>query len=104
MCMRGARFDIEVFREPEDQNVAQKIENGFFNRGIPPFGRSDGAFDDLSVFFAYRLTRREISSINGKTGDRFSHGTRERFEGEIAIPAVRSEERRVGKEGTWRRD
>src|SRR5438128_11391317 len=88
MCVLGARFDIEVFLESKDQNVAQKIENGFFNRGIPTLGCSDCALDDLSIFFAHRLTWRDISSINGKTGDRFSQGTRERFEGKIAIPAV----------------
>ena len=88
MCVRGSCFGIEVLRKPENQNVTQKIEDGFFNRGVAAFGCGDGAFDHLSIFLVHRPARREIGSINRKTGDRFPHGAGQRFEGEIAIPAV----------------
>ena len=46
MGVGGARF-IKIFRKPEDQDVAEKIEDRFFNCRVPAFGRSDGALDRL---------------------------------------------------------
>ena len=79
MRMGGPRFGIEVFRKPEEQNVTQKIKNRFLNRGVPALGCGNGVFDHLSIFLTYRPPRRDISSINRKTGDRLSHRPRKRF-------------------------
>ncbi len=88
MGVGSARFGIKIFRKPKDQDVAEKIEDRFFNCRVPAFGRSDGALDHLSIFFAHRPPRSEISPVHRKTGDRLAHGTGQRFERKIAIPSI----------------
>ena len=88
MRVRGACVVIEIFRKPEEQNIAQKIKDRFFNCGIPALGCRDGALDYLSILVVHRPSRRKVGSINRKAGNRLADGARERFEREIAIPAV----------------
>src|SRR5207253_2092935 len=88
MGVGGACFGIKIFRKPEDQDVAEKIEDRFFNCRIPALGRSDGALDHLSILFTHRPPRREISPVYRKTGDRLAYGTGQRFERKIAIPSI----------------
>ena len=88
MRVRLARWLIEILRKSEEQNVAQKIEDGFFDRRITSLSRGDCALDHLSILLAHRLARREISSINRKTRDRLLDGAAERFQREIAKPTI----------------
>src|SRR3954454_22659499 len=83
-----ARFRIEIFRETEQQNIAQEIKNRFFGRGIAALRAGDRAFNNLSIFLAHGLPRHQVSPINGETRDRFAHRALERFKSEIAIPAI----------------
>src|SRR5690349_11380468 len=50
MGMFGLRFVLEVFGETEQQQVAQKVENGFFYGWVTPLGRGDRALNDVSIF------------------------------------------------------
>ena len=88
MRVRLARWLIEILWKSEEQNVAQKIEDGFFDRRIASLSRGDCALDHLSILLAHRLARREISSINRKTRDRLLDGAAERFQREIAKPTI----------------
>ena len=54
MFVRGARFLVEVFRKTQQQNIAQKIEDRFFQGRVPPLRRRDRALDDGTVFVAHR--------------------------------------------------
>src|SRR5205807_8109188 len=71
-----------------EQSNGPKIKDRFFNCSIPAIGCGDGAFDYLSILVAHRPSRREVGSINGKAGNRLADGVCERFEREIAIPAI----------------
>src|SRR4029453_5835455 len=88
MRVSSAGLGIEIFWEAEEQYVAKKIENRFFNCRVAALGRGDCTLDHLSIFFAHRPAGREISSINGKAGDGLAYGSRKRFQREVAIPAV----------------
>ena len=88
----GARFVIEIFRETEEQNVAQEIEDRFLQRRVAPFRRDDGALDDGAILLAHRLAGRDVSAIDREAGDRFAHRAGQRVEGEIAEPAIRFRE------------
>ena len=74
MHVRGARLVVEVFRKTEKQNVAQKIEDRFFDRRVAPFRGRDRALDDRAILLAHRLPGRDVSAVNRETGDRFAHG------------------------------
>ena len=86
MC--GARLLIEIFRKTEEQYIAHKIEDRFFDHRIPALGGRNSALDYLSILLPHWPAWGEISSINGKAGNRLAHGAGERFEREIAIPAI----------------
>ena len=88
MRVLGAGFLIEVLRETEEQDVAQEIEDRFFDRGIAPLGRGDRALDHGAICIAHRPAGRDVSSVNRETGDRFAHREGQRIEGEIAEPAI----------------
>src|SRR3989442_632462 len=88
MRVRRASAGIEVWLETKEQHVPQIIEDRFIYRRVTAFGCADRSLDDLTVFFAHRLTRREIGSINGKASDGLAHSTRKRLEREISIPAA----------------
>src|SRR6202022_2823830 len=60
MNVRFARLFVEVFRKSEKQNVAQKIENGFLDRGIATLGRRDRPFDDVAIGVAHWLSGGKI--------------------------------------------
>src|ERR1700730_14682535 len=79
---------IEIWLVPKEQHVPQIIEDRFVHGWVSAFRCANRTLDDLTIFLARRLTRREIGSINRKTGDSLAHGTRERLEREISIPAV----------------
>src|SRR5438045_3717592 len=79
---------IQILWETEKQNVAKKVENRFLGRRIASFSGGDGALDHLPILLADRLTRRQISSVNWKTGNGFANRARERFKGKVPIPAV----------------
>ncbi len=83
-----AGFVVEVFRETEEQDVAQEIEDRFFERRVAPLGRSDRALDHGAIGFAHRAARREVGSINRKTGDCLAHRKGQGIEGIIAVPAI----------------
>ena len=86
--MRRATGGIDILRRTQQQHVTQKIENRLLHCRVAAFGCGDGAFDNLSVLFVYRLARLDIGSVNGEARNRLAHGARERFEREIAIPAI----------------
>ena len=88
MCVCGACFGTEVFRKPEKQDVAEKIENRFFDCRVSALGCGDCTLDYLPVFVAHRPAGGKISPINGKTGDRLADSARKRLECEVAIPSV----------------
>ena len=88
MLVLGARFVVQVFGEPEQQNIAQKIEDRFFQRRVPSFRRRHRALNNRAIFFADGLARRDVSPINRKTGDRFANGARQGFQREIPEPPV----------------
>src|SRR5205085_7881802 len=87
MLMRGARFLVEVLGKTQQQNIAQKIEDRFFQGRVPPLRRRDRALDDGTVFVADRLARRDVGPIDRETGDRFANRASKRLEGEVATPA-----------------
>ena len=66
MHVLGARLLVQVFRETEEQNVAQKIEDRFFERGIASLRRSDRALDHGAIGVAHRPAGREVGPVNGK--------------------------------------
>src|SRR5260370_42028242 len=88
MHVRRASSGIEIWLETKEQHVVQIIEDRLVHRWIPPFGGADRALHDLTIFFAHRLTRREICSINREAGDSLAHRTRKRLEREIPIPTI----------------
>src|SRR6266478_504618 len=79
---------IEIWLEPKEQHVPQIIEDRFVHGWVSAFGCANRTLDDLTIFLARRLTRREIGSINRKAGDGLAYGTRECLEREISIRAV----------------
>src|ERR1700720_4490744 len=83
-----APLRIQVFRKPEKQNVAEKIENRFLDRRVTALGGGNRPLDHLPIFVAHRLAGREISSINREAGNGLAYCPGESFKGEIAIPAV----------------
>src|SRR5438105_11312785 len=88
MHVRRAPSGIEIWLETKEQHVLQITEDRLVHRWIPPFGGADRALHDLTIFFTHRLTRREVGSINRKTGDSLAHRTRKRLEREIAVPTT----------------
>ena len=88
MRVRGALLLIEVFRKTKEQKIAQKIKDRFLDRGIAPFCRRHRALDHRAIFLAHRFARLEISAINRETGNCFAHRARQRFQSEIAKPAI----------------
>ena len=86
--VRGAAFVIDVFRELKEEDVAQEIEDRFFDRRVAPFCGRDRAFDYRAIGVAHRLARRDVGPVNRKTGNRFTHRAAERLEREIAEPPV----------------
>ena len=86
--MRGGRFLVEVLGKTQQQNIAQKIEDRFFQGRVPPLRRRDRALDDGTVFVADRLARRDVGPIDRETGDRFANRASKRLEGEVAKPAI----------------
>ncbi len=88
MRMRGTCIVVGNPRKSGEQNIAQKIKDRFFHPGIAALGGGDSAFDYLSIFVTHWPSRGEVSSINRKARDRFAHRARERFQREIAIPAI----------------
>ena len=57
MRVLRARFVVEIFRETQEQDVAQEIEDGFLDRRVAAFRRGDGALDHCAVLVADRLPR-----------------------------------------------
>ena len=45
---------IHVFREMEEQNVAQKIKDRFFDSRVASFGRRHRAINHRAIFVVYR--------------------------------------------------
>src|SRR6267378_3857768 len=88
MRVRRAPRGIETCWKMKEQHVPQKIENRFVHGWVSAFGSTDRALQDLTIFFAHRLTRREIGSVNREAGNGFAHSTRKRLEREISIPAA----------------
>src|SRR4029077_4592762 len=88
MRVRSAGVVIDIFRKPEEQNIAQKMKDRFFNCRIPALGCGAAASDCLPILVAHRPSRREVRSINRKTGNCLADGAGERFEREITIPAI----------------
>src|ERR1051326_960093 len=88
MRVRGAFGSIQLCRDMKEQHVPQIIEDRLFHSRIAALGCDDCALNNLAIFFADRLTRHKISSVNREAGDSLAHGARERLEGEIAIGSV----------------
>ena len=77
MGMLLARLVIEIFGKTKHENIAEKMEDRFFERRVSSFRRGDGAFDDGAVLIADRVAGVDISSINRKTGNGFADRTSE---------------------------
>ena len=88
MLVRLPRFVVQIFRKAEKQNIAQEIEDGFFQGRVPPLCGRDRALDNVAIFVADRLSRRHISPVNGETGDGFPDRARECVQREIAKPTI----------------
>ena len=88
MRVLRARFFIQVFRKTKEQDVAQEIEDRFFDRRVAALGRRDRSLDDRAIVLAHRFSGRDVGSINRETGDRFANCAIQRIEGEIAEPAI----------------
>ena len=85
----GSRFLIEVFRETKEQNVAQEIEDRFFDRRVATLGRRrPRARSRRDLPRSPVASAVEVSAINRETGDGLAHGAGERIEREIAEPAI----------------
>jgi hypothetical protein len=88
MRVRRASGSIEIWLEMKEQHVLQIIEDRLVHRRVTAFGCVDCALHDLAIFFAHRLIRCEIRSINREAGDGLTDYARKRLQREISIPPI----------------
>src|SRR5438067_13494710 len=63
-----APLRIQVFRKPEKQNVAEKIENRFLDRRVTALAAGNRPPNHLRTLVPHRLSGRGITPITGEQG------------------------------------